>query len=228
MAPPGVTIRIDKASPHDGSQSARLASTGAAGGLVSRAFAPPATGRLAVSVWLRTPDATRQPPMRLAVEGKTAGRTFYRFAEFGLATEGQATVRPIPVEWGQFVIEVNDLPLESLSAVRVRFDLLGPGEVSIDDVQLCELAFSRVEQKELLKLITPAPVQLQNGQIADCIRLLEGYWPQFLVEYVRLAEAPAARRAEPAANPARPPQEAERSSGLMDRLKNFVPHRLRF
>jgi hypothetical protein len=228
MAPPGVTIRIDKTSPHDGPQSVRLASTGPAGGLVSRAFAPPATGRLAVSVWLRTADAARQPPFALVVEGKMAWATFRSFFELGQAAADQRPVRPIPAGWGHFIFPVNDLPLEALGPVSVRFELLGPGEVWIDDVQLCELAFSRDEQRELLKLITPAPVHLQNGQIADCIRLLEGYWPQFLVEYVRLAEAPATRRAEPAANPARPPQEAERSSGLMDRLKNFVPHRLRF
>jgi len=229
IAPPGVNVGIDTSSRHDGPQSVRLTSTGPLGGLMSRAFAPPTTGRLAVSVWLRTPDAARQPSVRLAVEGKTPGRPFYRFAAFGQPAEGQEPIRPIPAEWGQFVTEVNDLPLESLSAIRLRFELLGPGEVWIDDVQLCELAFSRREQQGLLRLITPADVQLQNGQVADCIHLLEGYWPQFLLEHVRLADSPLTRREEPtAAAPTRTPQEAERSSGLIDRLKNFVPHRLRF
>ena len=155
------------------------------------------------------------------------GRAFYRFALFGQAAEGQDPVRPIPAEWGQFVIEANDLPLETLSEVRVRLELVGPGEVWFDDVQLCELAFSRREQQVLLRLITPADVQLQNGQVADCIRLLEGYWPQFLVEHVRLTDGPPPRREEPPAAP-RAPQEAERPSGLIDRLKNFVPQRLRF
>jgi hypothetical protein len=195
---------------------------------VSHAFAPPATGRLAVSVWLRTPDAARQPPVRLAIEGRTAGRTLFRVAQFGQAADGPGAVRPIPAEWSQFVIEVNDLPLGSLNAVRVRFEMLGAGEVSIDDVQLCELSFDRREHKELLRLITPADVQLQNGQVADCIRLLEGYWPRFLAEYVRLGETPLTEHAESAAKPARPPQDADRSGGFIDRLKNFVPHRLRF
>jgi len=228
LTPSGVSVGIDTSSRHDGPQSVRLTSTGPVGGLVSHAFAPPTTGRLAVSVWLRTPDAARQPPVRLAIEGKTPGRPFYRFAAFGQAADGQESVRPIPAEWGQFVTEVNDLPLESLSAVRLRFELLGPGEVGIDDVQLCDLAFSRREQQGLLRLITPADVQLQNGQVADCIHLLEGYWPLFLLEHVRLADSPLARSDEPAARGPRTPQEAERSGGLMDRLKNFVPHRLRF
>jgi hypothetical protein len=228
LVPSGLSIRLDKASPHDGPQSAHLASTGATGGLVSHAFAPPATGRLAVSVWLRTADASQQPSVRIAIEGLTSGRTFYRFNQFGRDAEGQEAVRPIPAEWTQFVIEANDLPLDSLSAVRVRLELVGPGEVWIDEVQLCELVFDRREQSLLFRLITPGDVQLQNGRIADCIRLLEGYWPRFLVEYVQLNEAPAAQRAEALPARSRPPQEADRSGGLFDRLKNFVPHRLRF
>lgn len=225
---PGLSVRLDKNAPHDGLQSAHLESTQAAGALVSRAFAPSPTGRLAVAVWLRTADAQRQPPLRLAVEGRTADRTLYRFVPFGQGAAGQNDVRPIPTQWAQFVIEVTDLPLDALSAVRVRFELLGPGEVWIDDVQLCELAFDRREHKELLRLFAPADTQLENGQIADCLRLLEGYWPQFLVEYVRPGELSPPLRKDIPATAARPPQEADRSNGIMDRLKSFVPHRLRF
>jgi hypothetical protein len=224
IAPPGLSVRLDRASRHDGIQSAHLASTGPTGGLVSHAFAPPATGRLAVSVWLRAADATRQPPVRLTIEGRTARRPFYRFAEFGRANAGQNAVRPIPAEWAQFVIEASDLPLGLLGAVRVRLELLGPGEVWIDEVQLCELVFDRREQLQLLRLITPGDVQLQNGRIADCMRLLDGYWPRFLVEYVQLDSSPVTQRPESS----KPHQEAERPGGLIDRLKNFVPHRLRF
>jgi len=228
LTPPGVTLQLDTAAAHDGGQSVRLSSSGPAGGLLSRPFAPPTTGRLAMSVWLRTADATRQPALRLAVEGKAAGQPFYRSAQFGQGGDPQHPLRPIPAEWSLFVIEVNDLPRESLGPLQVRFELLGAGVVWIDTVQLCELAFSRREHKELLRLLTPADVELRNGRVADCLRLLEGYWPRFLVEHVRLPEPPVARRPQPAPPATRPPQEAERSSGLLDRLKNFVPHRLRF
>lgn len=230
VAPPGVTARLDPTSPHEGNQSVYLGSTGPAGGLVSHAFPPPATGRLAISFWLRTADPQRQPAFRVAVEAKTAGPPFYRFAQFGQAGEGFGEVHPIASQWSPVFVEVNDLPLDSLSAVRIRFELLGPGEVWIDDVQLCELAFSRREHKELLRLLAPANVHLQNGQIADCLRVLEGYWPRFLVEYVRLVEAPVASRPEPSASPPapRPAKDTERPAGILDRLKNFVPQRLRF
>ncbi len=226
LAPSGFSIRLDRTVQRGGPQSVHLSSAGAAGGLVSHAFAPPRTGRLAISVWLRTAEQGQQPPFRVAIEGRTTGPTYYRFHQFGREAQGQEAVRPIPAQWTQFVIEANDLPLEGLSAVRVRLELLGAGEVWVDELQLCELAFDRREHKELLRLLTPGDVQLQNGRISDCIQLLEGYWPRFLVEYVPYAQQPPMTRAE--ASPPRSPQDAERSSGLLDRFKNFIPHRLRF
>ena len=228
LTPSGFSLRLDRTIRKAGPQSVYLSSTGPAGGLVSHAFAPPLTGRLAISLWLRTADENQQPPLRVAIEGRTAGPTYYRFNQFGREAEGQEAVRPIPTEWTQFVIEANDLPLEGLSAVRIRLELLGPGEVWIDHLQLCELAFDRREHKELLRLLTPGDVQLQNGRIGDCLRLLEGYWPRFLVEYVPFNPPAAAQGVEVAGPRSRASHDAERSSGLFDRFKNFVPHRLRF
>ena len=227
VAPPGASIRLDKTMPHEGTQSARLTSTGPTTTLVSRAFAPPATGRLAVSVWLRAGDAAKQPPVRLTIEGKMAEGVFRRFSEFGQAAAGAVPTKPIPTQWGHFILPVNDLPLESLSAVRVRFELLGPGEVWIDDVHLSEMEFDRNEQLLLMRVMAPGIVHLQNGQVADCIRLLEGYWPQFLVEHVPSSE-PSPHRGEAATASAQPAPDADHSNGIFDRIKSFVPHRLRF
>ena len=81
----GVSIQLDKTQKHGGQQSVRIASTGPVACLVSRPFAAPATGRLSMAVWLRVADADRQPPLRLALEGKLHGRDYYRFAPVGLA-----------------------------------------------------------------------------------------------------------------------------------------------
>ena len=80
----GVSIQLDKTQKHGGRQSVKIASTGPVACLVSRPLAVPSTGRLAVSVWLRVADAARQPPLRLALEGKLHGRDYYRFAPVGL------------------------------------------------------------------------------------------------------------------------------------------------
>ena len=224
IAPSGVTVQLDAAKPHEGTQSVRLSSTGPAGSLISRPFPPPSTGRLTISLWLRTADVNHQPSFQVAVEGQSQGRNFFRFAPFGQAP-GAAHPRPIPSEWSIFYIRIDDIPLDALSAIRLRFELLGPGEVWIDDVQLCELYFERPEHLALLRLITPAHVQLQNNQISDCLRLLDGYWPRFLMEHVQVAETPAPRRTE---NGDSAPTDPEQAASLLDRLKTIVPPRLRF
>jgi hypothetical protein len=108
---------------------------------------------------------------------------------------------------------------------------MGPGEVWVDDVQIFGLAFSRPELVELSKLITLADVKLQNGQIGDCLHLLEGYWPRFLEENVALQPGmlpggpPADGLAtKPPAAEEKPPER----SGLLNRMKDMLPESLRF
>ncbi len=113
----GVSVHLDKAVPHGGQQSVRMASTGAVTCLVSHPFAPPPTGRLSMSVWLHVADAGHQPPLRLALEGKLNGRDYYRFAPIGLAPVGQQSC-PIAPQWAQYVFQVDDLPLEGLTSLR--------------------------------------------------------------------------------------------------------------
>ena len=95
-----------------------------------------------MSVWLRLADPARQPALRLAVEGKLAGRDYYRFAAVGQPPAPEQPACPSARTWGQYIFQVDDLPLDGLSQLRVRFDLMGQGEVWIDDVQLFDLAFN--------------------------------------------------------------------------------------
>jgi hypothetical protein len=206
-----------------------LSSNGPVASLASQSFPPPTTGRLSMSVWLRVADAAQQPVLRLALEGKCRGRDFFRCAQLGRATTS-GPVSPIGTDWAVFLFQVTDLPLEGLSRLQARFDLVGPGEVWLDDVQLCDLDFSKKERAELFRLIAPADVKLQNGEIGDCLRLLDGYWPRFLVDNVPLAQATATDRGEaPPATTAKPvAEQATRSPGFFERMRSVLPDRLRF
>ena len=101
---------------------------------------------------------------------------------------------------------------------------MGAGEVWVDDVQLFDMAFTENERRELAKLIMVAEYQLQNRQIGDCVRLLEGYWPRFLEDHVPLEGDPVAQKSPDA--PPSPP--APPRTGLRDRIKNLLPEHLRF
>jgi hypothetical protein len=239
----GVTIQLDSAWAHGGKQSVHIVSSGPVAYLVSRPIPAPTTGRVWMSVWLRIADPNKQPPLRLALEGKLGGRDYYPFAPVGRLPNGRPTGVNISDQWAQYIFQVDDLPLEGLSSLRVRFDLMGAGEVWVDDVQLFNLAFSRPEIIELSKLIHLADAKLQNGQVCDCIRLLEGYWPRFLEENVpapvetpsapkpaaELADQPAAKTPPAKTPPAEePPAQNSDRTGWFNRVKNLLPEKLRF
>ena len=220
----GVDVRLDDSRAHTGKRSAHLHSDGPIAVLASRRFRIPATGRLSVSVWLRVDDPARQPPLRLALEGDF-GRLPYRYAPVGAAIRPGEPSNPIGAEWSQFVFPVTDLPLEPGCEASVRLDLMGPGRVWVDDVEVFDLALNRAELLELSKLITLIDVKRQNGQVADCLHLLNGHWPQLLERHVAvrspdphdgLAEHPDHQRSEPR-------DKAPATTGLLDRMKGLWP-----
>lgn len=216
-----------------GAQSVRISSDGPVACLVSRPFAAPRTGRLAMSVWLKVADAEHQPVLRLAVEGKLAGREYYRFAVIGQPPAPGQPASPIDTTWQRFIVPFNDLPLEGLAQMHVRLDLMGAGQVWADDIQLFDLAFNESELRAIYKLLTLADAALQNGEAGESVRLLHGYWPRFLAENVPLAPPVPALAAKPAAEqPAdsAPPASAGAPPvppGLLDRVKGIFPENWR-
>jgi len=200
--------------------------------LISHPFAAPATGRLAISVWMRVADAKNQPTLQVTLEGNHRGERINRCFEIGRPAGGGPIDWSIKSEWSSYLFPVNDLPLEGLSQLNLRFDLIGPGEVWIDDVRMIDLAFYTKEVIELRSLLHTAYVRLQAGRVSDCMRLMEGYWPRFLEENVPLrtrvarhADLPPAAAVEA---PKPPPKSPPKSSpGIMDRVKGLLPKRLR-
>jgi hypothetical protein len=65
---------------------------------------------------------------------------------------------------------------------------------------------------------------LENGQVSDCVEMLDGYWSRLLAEKVPLepeALSPVARTADQptgGSRPSGPPR-----TGWMDRLRDLVP-----
>ncbi|MFM8736018.1 MAG: hypothetical protein ACKOC8_12605 [Pirellulales bacterium] len=188
--------------------------------LRSNPFPAPATGRVSVAVWLRVEEGAAQPPLRIAVEGVQGEREYYRFAAVGGLTGG----RPLTGEWSLFVLQVDDLPAEPVESMRVRFDLLGPGRVQIDDVRVFDLAFDESQRVQLTRLLAVLDQQFQAGAIADCLAGLEGYWPTFLDTFVAAPPAVATGEAAPVSGekPEVAPSGGQRQAGsVMDRVKGW-------
>lgn len=194
----------------------------------SDAFSPPKTGRIAVMVRLKVADPDQQPPLRLAIEGRRHdGSTYYR--PFNVAQSPR--VQLLASDWGDkpFVMLVSDLPTSELADLRVGFDLMGPGEVWIDDVQVYDRWFPKNERDDLMIMSGLAARSLSMGQLGDCQRILSGYWPQFLFEYVPLAEAQVAavpgdapRDGRAVPPPQQKPADGEPKSSMLDKVKSKV------
>jgi hypothetical protein len=230
MTPSGVKINLDTTTKYDGPQSLHLQSNGPTGGVASAPFPSPSTGRLAVRVWLRTADPAKQPPFRVAIE-RIGGHSALSYAQFGRPGEDQPEPPPVADQWNEFVVHVTDLPIGTKIPIRVRLELMGPGEVWVDNLQMSSFSFSEREQKELFRLIAPAEWKLQSGQVTDCIRLLEGYWPRYLANHVEAPQQVASHAIPefrtPPSEPAAAAKESDRA-GLMDRVRGLVPNPLRF
>ena len=207
-AGPGIDVSIDETQGYKSPRSLHLVSTAAGKQpapviwVRSNPFPAPTTGRLSVLAWVRVDDPRKQPHLRLAVEGKLDGKPFYRRAKIGASEDGQP-VTPIQKQWSAYRFPLTDLPLDGLTDIRIGFDLMGEGDVYIDQVSVYDLWFADNERDELLKNIATATDQLSSGQVADCERFLESYWSRFLQDHVPLA-APRIAAAPPQSLPVNP------------------------
>ena len=191
---PGVLIETVARKPRGGRSCLhmRVDQPGSVAWIRSKPFTPPSTGRIFVLAWIRTGDPQRQPPVRLAIDGRVGNEPYYRFAPLGTDVDSQTgrptgqPAQPLSAEWSDrpFLLPIDDLPATGITELLVGFDLMGPGEVWVDDVQVFDLYFQVNEQDELLKDAAMAGFLLENGRLAECGRYLSGYWPRFLLEYV--------------------------------------------
>jgi hypothetical protein len=183
--------------------------------LRSNPFPAPRTGRVSVAAWLRIKEGDAQPPLRVALEGVQEDREYYRFAAVGGLSGG----RPLGADWSQFVLQVDDLPATGLESLRVRFDLLGPGNVQIDDVRVFDLAFDESQRVQLTKVVSLLDHGARQGDLGSCIAGLEAHWPAFLEAFVPDSALPETPAPEPRAARADPAPAS--AGGMLDRVKGW-------
>ena len=160
------------------------------------------------------------------MEGKLVGRDYYRYTVIGQPQEPGLEAKPISTTWKQYLVQFNDVPLNELSQMRVRVDLMGAGEVWVDDVQLFDMAFSESEIRALYKLLTLADANLQNCEVGDCVKLLNGYWPRFLQQNVPLPQNTPALASKPAGQSSPDDKPPAASPSWADRVKGILPDHL--
>jgi hypothetical protein len=153
----------------------------------SEPFATPATGQLAMAVFIRGENLSPNAELRMVFETDRTGQVYRRFAKVsGSPTDPKHLTK----DWQYPAFGVNDLPLDSHGQMRIKFELTGAGEVWIDQVQLFDVLFplSFYEHREPERLVLEQLRRSVEGaqesnQVADCVQLLDGYWSRFLLTY---------------------------------------------
>jgi len=240
----GISVEVDSNHDHTfiGNQNGRrghclrIRSSGPAAWVRSNPFPAPKTGRLSVWMWLQIDNPAKQPPLRLGIEGRLNNEVYYRYAEVG-ANNGRANPPPplLAAKWAPYLARVDDVPTAGLTDLRVAVDLMGNGEVWVDDIQVFDLWFDKTERNELTKKFALADLKLGKGEVIECERILRSYWAEFLRRHVLLERRPQVAdipqadvlRQHPVPPPkALPPpaQDQEESSpSWIDRIKPKMP-----
>ncbi len=230
---PTATAELDATTPHSGQTCLYLAGSGGTAAVQCDTFTTPPTGQLALTVWARGENTGPDTELRMVFETELDGQLYRRYAAVG---GNRAQGQPLSADWVYYAFCVGDLPLDSQGQMRIRFELAGPGEVWIDEVQLYDLlfplrfyAYSSQERLELVKLLLAARSAQEDGRLTECVRLLESYWPRFVTAYTPLGP-PAVAARPPAPAPEVPPadEEPEEAPTVGQRLKGYLPSILRF
>jgi len=220
-SPGAVSLAAGEA--HAGNQALRLKSEDGAGAVVeSHLFPMPLTGQLVVGAFVRGREVAPDAQLHIAIEDGEDGRTYQQYATLSAEQLSAA-------EWTWYEFPVDDVPFDANGQMRVRFHLTGAAEVLLDDVELYDLRFDSARRGALVKRIYAAKTALEEGQVIDCQRLVDGYWSRYLVEYVppvqtaevSIAKQPAAP--EPTSESEEVQHEPKESSGFGSRLRNWMP-----
>jgi hypothetical protein len=209
------TIEIDSSLVHGGQSALRLKSADQVGvAAQSHLFPLPATGMLVLTAQVRAGELNSEAALTIAVEADEEGQPYRRARTIALGEEFTS-------QWKPCEMVVSDLPVGDAEQLRIQFHVTGKADVAIDDVALCDLRFDDQRRSELVKRVFAAKTALDEGQYTDCLRLLNEYWPQYLVEYVPPVVAqPAVLAKQPDNGQKSAPEEDTKSGG---RFRNIIP-----
>ena len=160
---PANTAELDPAQFHSGRSSLRLNAPVPPASVVSDRFTSDVRASLTIQAWLRSdqPDAK----VRVWIEGESAGQPFVRRSEL--------TIHP---EWAATAVRTSEIPASGLSHARIRFELLTPGHLWVDDLSLASESLSETERLIARRALVAALHAYREKRYADFARLAASRW----------------------------------------------------
>jgi hypothetical protein len=169
-----VTIAIDGENPHGGHGSLKLTAPAGPASVVSDSFVPNVQSNLDVEVFFRSSAAGSK--VRVWVEGESGGRPYVRRTELDVSTN-----------WEARTVRASDIPAAGLDSARLRFELITPGTLWIDDLQIRGETTLRSARLNAQRTLLAALQAYREQRYADFARLAGSHW-------IRQANSPASGR----------------------------------
>lgn len=162
-APGAAAIAIDRSNPHSGRGSLRLSATAVPASLVSASFVPGPQSSLTIQAFVRSepPGAT----VRVWIEGQSGGRPYIRRSDVAVSAS-----------WEARAVRASDLPPGGLDSARLRFELLTPGVLWIDDLHVGGDAPAKSVRMNAQRTMLAALQAYRERRYADFARLSGSHW----------------------------------------------------
>ncbi len=177
--------------PHSGTSSICIENSNqgeAAAWIQSAPIELPHTGRMAIRAWLRSSAAdNRQPTVRMGLVGRRRdGQRYQRSVFYG---DAENASRPLANDWGRRPAElhVSDVPIDDLVELQVAIDLIGPGKIWVDDVEVVEAWLHPDERNYLRGQLLIAKRKLTENNPFPAEKIIRSPWNQYLSDLQQTA-----------------------------------------
>jgi hypothetical protein len=141
----------------------RLTASSGSNSVVSDPFVPSAQSSLTIQAFLRsaTPEAT----VRVWIEGQAGRQPYVRRSELSVSTE-----------WEERAVRASDLPAGGLDSARLRFEMVTPGVLWIDDLRILGEPESKSARLNAQRTLLAALQAYREQRYADFARLAASHW----------------------------------------------------
>jgi hypothetical protein len=172
---PANSAEIDSTQFHAGHGSLRIDAQTPPAIVVSDRFVPDVQASLTIQAWFRSDQPDTK--VRVWIEGESASQPFVRRSEL-----------TVPTEWSPLAVRTTEIPAAGLTAARLRFELLGPGRLWVDDLSLTSEVLSEAERLNVQRALVAALRAYHEKRYADFARLAGSHWAR-LPSALRVAAA---------------------------------------
>jgi hypothetical protein len=156
---------------------------------VSEAFVPATQSALTLEAYFRS--AGPEVKVRVWIEGQMAGQTYVRRSELTVSNQ-----------WESRAFRASDVPSGGLESARIRFEVISPGTVWIDDLHVIGDSASKSARLNTQRALLAAIQAYRESRYADFARLAASHWVRHTSSpATRLARGVDRRKSSDAASP---------------------------